>query len=394
MRSYSAVRRVRLLLHRSLLVTLAPLFWWAVIPKWYQLLVGCPPTLAARWRWPLFDGRRPWLGSGCWGRRVGYWWWLWPLLLCICVLLPFRGGLLWIVGLLTELTLQSLSTLPIFFGSSSSVVSACTSHSQHVLVGAVALLILLATTVRHVGWWWRRGWRRGQLGIVARPGWLEGWRLGVHCTWPCWRGLLLAVAILEFWVLLRCLPLLCWVGSLVLILSRSGVSIRALQALGLQLLLPMLHPNVLRQAKCHEVGTRASADSEFVGHVFLFFPSRSSFAAKRFSAAGFCFLARIASTCSRVHFFPPPFLKSRSYVHTIWCSDSDWKRFQKLGAFNVSMKQTSWDNGAQACGMLKVLHWAAGLWWTTCTLHAHNPQPTMWMTAGLAKGQWMEPGCN
>lgn len=59
--------------------------------------------------------------------------------------------------------------------------------------------------------------------------------------------------------------------------------------------------------------------------------------------------------------FPPPFLKSRSYLHTIWRSDSDWKRFQKLGAFNVSMKQTSWDNGAQACGMLKVLHWAAGL---------------------------------
>ena len=49
-----------------------------------------------------------------------------------------------------SLTLQSLSTLPIFFGSSSSVVSACTSHSQHVLVGAVALLTLLATTVRHV----------------------------------------------------------------------------------------------------------------------------------------------------------------------------------------------------------------------------------------------------
>ena len=49
-----------------------------------------------------------------------------------------------------SLTLQSLSTLPIFFGSSSSVVSACTSHSQHVLVGAVVLLTLLATTVRHV----------------------------------------------------------------------------------------------------------------------------------------------------------------------------------------------------------------------------------------------------
>ena len=42
------------------------------------------------------------------------------------------------------LILQSLSTLPIFFGSSSSVVSVCTSHSQHVLVGAVALLTLLA----------------------------------------------------------------------------------------------------------------------------------------------------------------------------------------------------------------------------------------------------------
>lgn len=41
---------------------------------------------------------------------------------------------------------------------------------------------------------------------------------------------------------------------------------------------PMLHPNFLRQANCHEVGTRASADSEFVGHVFLFFPSRSCFA--------------------------------------------------------------------------------------------------------------------
>ena len=48
------------------------------------------------------------------------------------------------------LILQSSSTLPIFFGSSSSVVSVCTSHSQHVLVGAVALLTLLATTARHV----------------------------------------------------------------------------------------------------------------------------------------------------------------------------------------------------------------------------------------------------
>ena len=58
--------------------------------------------------------------------------------------------------------------------------------------------------------------RRGQLGIVARLGWLEGSRLGVRCTWPCERGLLLAVAILEFWVLLRWYPLLRWVGSLAL----------------------------------------------------------------------------------------------------------------------------------------------------------------------------------
>ena len=48
------------------------------------------------------------------------------------------------------LILQSWSTLPTFFGSSSSVVSVCTSHSQHVLVGAVALSTLLATTARHV----------------------------------------------------------------------------------------------------------------------------------------------------------------------------------------------------------------------------------------------------
>ena len=68
-------------------------------------------------------------------------------------------------------------------------------------------------------------------------GWPEGSRLEVHCTWPCERGVLLAVAILEFWALLRWFPLLRWVGSLVLILSSSGVSIRALQALGLQLLL-------------------------------------------------------------------------------------------------------------------------------------------------------------
>ena len=48
------------------------------------------------------------------------------------------------------LILQSLSTLPTFFGSSYSVVSVWTSHSQHVLVGAVALSTLLATTARHV----------------------------------------------------------------------------------------------------------------------------------------------------------------------------------------------------------------------------------------------------
>ena len=59
------------------------------------------------------------------------------------------------------------------------------------------------------------------------PGWLEGWRRGVHCSWPCERGLLFAVAILEFWVLLRCLPLLRWVGSLVLILSSFSIALRA-----------------------------------------------------------------------------------------------------------------------------------------------------------------------
>ena len=36
--------------------------------------------------------------------------------------------------------------------------------------------------------------RRGQRGIVARLGWLEGSRLGVHCAWPCGPGLLLALA--------------------------------------------------------------------------------------------------------------------------------------------------------------------------------------------------------
>ena len=37
------------------------------------------------------------------------------------------------------LILQSLSALPTFFGSSSSIVSVGTSHSQHILAGAVAL---------------------------------------------------------------------------------------------------------------------------------------------------------------------------------------------------------------------------------------------------------------
>ena len=48
-----------------------------------------------------------------------------------------------------------------------------------------------------------------------------------------------------------------------------------------------------------------------------------------------------------------------------------------LGVFNVLTKQTSWDNGGQACGMLEVLHWSAGLWWTGCKLQVDNRQPTM-----------------
>ena len=46
--------------------------------------------------------------------------------------------------------LLSSSTLPTSSGSSSSVVSVCTSHSLHVPVGAVALLTPLATTAQHV----------------------------------------------------------------------------------------------------------------------------------------------------------------------------------------------------------------------------------------------------
>ena len=98
----STVRRIRVLLHRSFLVPLAPLLWWAVLPRLYRLLVGCPPKLVARWRWLLCDGRRPWTRSGRWGQRVGYWCWLWPRLLCRCVLLPFGKGALWLVILLTE----------------------------------------------------------------------------------------------------------------------------------------------------------------------------------------------------------------------------------------------------------------------------------------------------
>ena len=47
-------------------------------------------------------------------------------------------------------TLPNSSTLPTSSGSPSSVVSVCTSHSLHVLVGAVALLTPLATTAQHV----------------------------------------------------------------------------------------------------------------------------------------------------------------------------------------------------------------------------------------------------
>ena len=47
--------------------------------------------------------------------------------------------------------IPSSSTLPTSSGSSSSsIVSVCTSHSLHVLVGAVALLTPLATTAQHV----------------------------------------------------------------------------------------------------------------------------------------------------------------------------------------------------------------------------------------------------
>ena len=58
------------------------------------------------------------------------------------------------------------------------------------------------------------------------------------------------------------------------------------------------------------------------------------------------------------------------------------------------MNEILWDNGVLACGMLAVLHWWAGFWWTGCKLQVDNRQPTMWTTAGLAKEPWMEPGCN
>ena len=39
-----------------------------------------------------------------------------------------------------------------------------------------------------------------------------------------------------------------------------------------------------------------------------------------------------------------------------------------VGSFHVLTKQTSWDNGVQACGMLEVLHWSARLfvWVANC----------------------------
>ena len=64
-----------------------------------------------------------------------------------------------------------------------------------------------------------------------------------------------------------------------------------------------------------------------------------------------------------------------------------------LGVLNGLMNEMLWDNGVLAWGMLEVLHWLAGFWWMGCKLQVDNRQPTMWTTAGLAKGPWMEPGC-